>query len=142
MSSVATILSELACFPPSFHDGSGASSLVQPDQRPPSDTQREVRLGAGLYVCGDHRDTATVRTEWSSHESDCDGLPCRVVEKRKSRLHAKLTGPCLLCDGHMQPAKATSQLWQPERRTTLTKNREQLESKTCLVTELVVESAG
>lgn len=34
---------------------------VQPNQRPPSNPLRDVRLGAGLYVCGDHRDTATVR---------------------------------------------------------------------------------
>jgi hypothetical protein len=29
--------------------------------RPPHDPRRPVRLLAGLYVCGDHRDTGTVQ---------------------------------------------------------------------------------
>jgi hypothetical protein len=29
--------------------------------RPPHDLRRPVRLLAGLYVCGDHRDTSTVQ---------------------------------------------------------------------------------
>ena len=29
--------------------------------RPPHDLRRAVRLLAGLYVCGDHRDTSTVQ---------------------------------------------------------------------------------
>ncbi|WP_316776444.1 NAD(P)/FAD-dependent oxidoreductase [Streptomyces sasae] len=32
-----------------------------PAMRPPHDLRRPVRLLAGLYVCGDHRDTSTVR---------------------------------------------------------------------------------
>jgi phytoene dehydrogenase-like protein len=32
-----------------------------PAMRPPHDPQRPVRLLAGLYVCGDHRDTSTVQ---------------------------------------------------------------------------------
>ncbi|MER5205369.1 FAD-dependent oxidoreductase [Streptomyces sp. NPDC002825] len=31
-----------------------------PSMRPPHDARRSVRLLAGLYVCGDHRDTSTV----------------------------------------------------------------------------------
>ncbi|MGW8768791.1 FAD-dependent oxidoreductase [Streptomyces sp. NPDC055815] len=31
-----------------------------PSMRPPHDAHRSVRLLAGLYVCGDHRDTSTV----------------------------------------------------------------------------------
>lgn len=33
----------------------------QPDQRPPLDPRRRVALGAGRYVCGDHRDTASIQ---------------------------------------------------------------------------------
>lgn len=29
-------------------------------QAPPTDLSRPVRLGSGLYVCGDHRTTATL----------------------------------------------------------------------------------
>ncbi|WP_367323724.1 NAD(P)/FAD-dependent oxidoreductase [Streptomyces sp. HUAS ZL42] len=32
-----------------------------PTMRPPHDLRRPVRLMAGLYVCGDHRDTSTVQ---------------------------------------------------------------------------------
>ena len=32
-----------------------------PAMRPPHDLRRPVRLIAGLYVCGDHRDTSTVQ---------------------------------------------------------------------------------
>ncbi|WP_143652924.1 FAD-dependent oxidoreductase, partial [Streptomyces sp. 13-12-16] len=32
-----------------------------PAMRPPHDLRRPVRLLAGLYVCGDHRDTGTVQ---------------------------------------------------------------------------------
>lgn len=33
----------------------------QPDQRPPFDPRRRVALGSGVYVCGDHRDTASIQ---------------------------------------------------------------------------------
>jgi hypothetical protein len=33
----------------------------QPDQRPPFHPKRPVRLGGGRYVCGDHRDTASIQ---------------------------------------------------------------------------------
>jgi len=33
----------------------------QPRQTPPFDPRRTVRLGEGLYVCGDHRDTAALQ---------------------------------------------------------------------------------
>jgi hypothetical protein len=32
-----------------------------PDQRPPFSPRRSVALGAGRYVCGDHRDTASIQ---------------------------------------------------------------------------------
>lgn len=32
-----------------------------PAMRPPHDPRRPVRLLAGLYVCGDHRDTSTAQ---------------------------------------------------------------------------------
>ncbi|KAI7843455.1 hypothetical protein COHA_002933 [Chlorella ohadii] len=34
--------------------------FAQPNQAPPTDLSRPVRLGSGLYVCGDHRTTATL----------------------------------------------------------------------------------
>lgn len=33
----------------------------QPDQRPPFSPKQAVRLRPGLYVCGDHRDTASIQ---------------------------------------------------------------------------------
>lgn len=33
----------------------------QPAQTPPFDPKRRVRLGGGRYVCGDHRDTASIQ---------------------------------------------------------------------------------
>jgi hypothetical protein len=30
------------------------------EQAPPTNLQRPVRLGGGLFVCGDHRDSATL----------------------------------------------------------------------------------
>lgn len=33
----------------------------QPDQRPPLVARRQVALGDGRYVCGDHRDTASIQ---------------------------------------------------------------------------------
>eukprot|EP00879_Flechtneria_rotunda_P009267 GHRR01009701.1.p1 GENE.GHRR01009701.1~~GHRR01009701.1.p1 ORF type:complete len:266 (+),score=80.77 GHRR01009701.1:1363-2160(+) len=33
--------------------------FAQPNQNPPTNFKRAVSLGAGLYVCGDHRDAAT-----------------------------------------------------------------------------------
>jgi len=37
------------------------TSEAIPVMRPPHDLRRPVRLLAGLYVCGDHRDTSTVQ---------------------------------------------------------------------------------
>lgn len=33
--------------------------FAQPNQNPPTNFKRAVSLGGGLYVCGDHRDSAT-----------------------------------------------------------------------------------
>ena len=33
----------------------------QPDQSPPFSPKKKVSLGGGLYVCGDHRDTASIQ---------------------------------------------------------------------------------
>jgi phytoene dehydrogenase-like protein len=40
----------------------------QPDQRPPLHPRRRVSLGAGLFVCGDHRDTASLQGAMFSGE--------------------------------------------------------------------------
>lgn len=37
------------------------TATAVPAMRPPHDLRRPVRLMAGLYVCGDHRDTSTVQ---------------------------------------------------------------------------------
>jgi hypothetical protein len=34
---------------------------AQPSQRPPFDPHQPVRLDDGLWVCGDHRDTASIQ---------------------------------------------------------------------------------
>lgn len=33
----------------------------QPDQTPPFDPRQKVALGSGIFVCGDHRDTASIQ---------------------------------------------------------------------------------
>lgn len=33
----------------------------QPDQSPPFDPRQKVSLGSGIFVCGDHRDTASIQ---------------------------------------------------------------------------------
>ncbi|GAA1009749.1 oxidoreductase [Streptomyces sp. F-3] len=45
-----------------------------PAMRPPHDPHRPVRLLAGLYVCGDHRDTSTVQGALRSARRACAAL--------------------------------------------------------------------
>ncbi|MEV5935337.1 NAD(P)/FAD-dependent oxidoreductase [Streptomyces sp. NPDC052079] len=45
-----------------------------PAMRPPLDLRRPVRLLAGLYVCGDHRDTGTVEGALRSAQRATDAL--------------------------------------------------------------------
>ena len=40
----------------------------QPDQRPPLTARRRVALGEGVFVCGDHRDTASIQGAMFSGE--------------------------------------------------------------------------
>jgi hypothetical protein len=40
----------------------------QPDQRPPLSPRQRVEVGEGLFVCGDHRDTASVQGAMFSGE--------------------------------------------------------------------------
>jgi len=40
----------------------------QPDQRPPLHVKQRVTLGEGLFVCGDHRDTASIQGAMFSGE--------------------------------------------------------------------------
>lgn len=63
---VAALRRQLASwFGPSVADWEVLASAQivhgQPDQRPPFDPKRRVRLAPGLYVCGDHRDTGSVQ---------------------------------------------------------------------------------
>ncbi|MGW1724696.1 NAD(P)/FAD-dependent oxidoreductase [Streptomyces sp. NPDC002306] len=45
-----------------------------PAMRPPHDLRRPVRLLAGLYVCGDHRDTSTVQGALHSGRRACAAI--------------------------------------------------------------------
>ncbi|ORT60325.1 NAD(P)/FAD-dependent oxidoreductase [Streptomyces sp. CB03238] len=45
-----------------------------PAMPPPHDPQRPVRLLGGLYVCGDHRDTSTVRGAYRSGRRAADAV--------------------------------------------------------------------
>ncbi|WP_030169292.1 NAD(P)/FAD-dependent oxidoreductase [Streptomyces sp. NRRL S-813] len=45
-----------------------------PAMRPPHDLRRPVRLLAGLYVCGDHRDTSTLQGALHSAHRACAAL--------------------------------------------------------------------
>lgn len=47
----------LSLTPPHPHNGPSAPGAAQV---PPTDLSRPVSLGGGLYVCGDHRHTATL----------------------------------------------------------------------------------
>ena len=46
----------------------------QPDQVPPLDPRRAVRLGGGRYVCGDHRDTASIQGALFSGRRTADAV--------------------------------------------------------------------
>lgn len=46
----------------------------QPSQVPPFHPRRAVRLGAGLYVCGDHRDTASIQGALFSGRRTADAV--------------------------------------------------------------------
>lgn len=43
------------------HLRTDAIAHAQPDQRPPFSPKQPVALGQGLFVCGDHRDTASIQ---------------------------------------------------------------------------------
>lgn len=47
---------------------------AQPPQSPPTDLRRPVRLSRGLYVCGDHRDSATLDGALLSGRRAADAL--------------------------------------------------------------------
>ncbi|MFF9766411.1 NAD(P)/FAD-dependent oxidoreductase [Streptomyces sp. NPDC014636] len=47
-----------------------------PAMRPPHDLRRPVRLLAGLYVCGDHRDTSTVQGALHSAHRAASAILC------------------------------------------------------------------
>jgi hypothetical protein len=46
----------------------------QPLQSPPFDPKRAVDLGGGLFVCGDHRDTASIQGAMFSGERTADAV--------------------------------------------------------------------
>jgi len=47
---------------------------AQPNQAPPTNFSRPVSLGSGLYVCGDHRDAATLDGAFVSGRRAADAL--------------------------------------------------------------------
>ncbi|KAG1672459.1 hypothetical protein FOA52_013245 [Chlamydomonas sp. UWO 241] len=49
-------------------------AFAQPNQAPPTDFTRPVSLGSGLYVCGDHRDSATLDGAFVSGRRAADAL--------------------------------------------------------------------
>ncbi|GAQ89034.1 Amine oxidase family protein [Klebsormidium nitens] len=63
--------------------------FAQPNQRPPSDPLREVRLGADLYVCGDHRDTATFDGAFVSGRRAAEALMADSQEKQGASTKAE-----------------------------------------------------
>ncbi len=50
----------------------------QPSQRPPLDPRRRVDLGDGLFVCGDHRDTASLQGAMFSGERTATAVLRRI----------------------------------------------------------------
>jgi hypothetical protein len=45
-----------------------------PDQSPPFTPKRRVRLGSGVYVCGDHRDTGSIQGALYSGRRTADAV--------------------------------------------------------------------
>ncbi|KAH7290903.1 hypothetical protein KP509_30G068700 [Ceratopteris richardii] len=48
--------------------------LAQPDQTPPTDLLKEPRVSAGIYVCGDHRDSSTFDGAFVSGRRAADAI--------------------------------------------------------------------
>lgn len=51
--------------------------FAQPSQAPPTNLQRPVELGGGLFVCGDHRDSATLEGALRSGERAAEAAVAR-----------------------------------------------------------------
>lgn len=61
----------------------------QPDQSPPLRPLRRVSLGEGLYVCGDHRDTASIQGALHSGRRTAEAL---LADLGHDPIHASSTG--------------------------------------------------
>lgn len=48
--------------------------FAQPNQSPPTNFRRPVALGGGLFVCGDHRDSATFDAALASGRRAAEAL--------------------------------------------------------------------
>jgi phytoene dehydrogenase-like protein len=57
----------------------------QPDQRPPLNARRAVALGGGRYVCGDHRDTASIQGAMFSGRRTAERLLRDIGHSRAPR---------------------------------------------------------
>lgn len=59
-------------------------SFAQPNQEPPTDLMRPVQLGGRLYVCGDHRDHATLDGAIKSGRRAAEALIADTVQESTS----------------------------------------------------------
>ena len=64
----------------------------QPDQRPPLDPRRRIALGAGRYVCGDHRDTASIQGAMFSGRRTAERLLADLATGSASARSARRSG--------------------------------------------------
>lgn len=74
--------------------------FAQPNQEPPTNLERPVSLGGGVYVCGDHREAATldgacVGVLWLSAEHD---QHAGALRSGRRAAEALLAAPVLLAD--------------------------------------------
>ncbi|KAL0037498.1 hypothetical protein WJX77_000310 [Trebouxia sp. C0004] len=58
--------------------------FAQPNQEPPTDLMRPVQLGGRLYVCGDHRDHATLDGALKSGRRAAEALIADTVQETTS----------------------------------------------------------
>jgi len=68
---------------------------AQPAQRPPLDPRRRVALGEGLFVCGDHRDTASIQGAMFSGERTALAVRCALAGRAAAAAGSSTVAPPL-----------------------------------------------
>jgi predicted NAD/FAD-dependent oxidoreductase len=58
--------------------------FAQPNQNPPTNFKRAVSLGSGLFVCGDHRDSATFDAALASGRRAAEALIAEQANPARS----------------------------------------------------------